>query len=537
MRLVFRLILILWSLWIFTIKSSFAQEADGSRRDFGYVRESEPWLSGHNASGLTKLPDAVQKISIAEIFAIKNNGGFANYYQSDNSFKFGASTESFFRMNRQIVLYGKINYDNFTGKNMSGSAFINPDYNSFNIVESDNANSGSKNLEQYNLVGAVGVHLTPRFSVGGKVDYLTANYAKYKDLRHKNRLLDLTASLGAACQLTGAVELGINYIYRRSIESLEFGRYGTTDRLYSSLIDFGAFYGRTELFGESGYTKSNAPIVNIFHGGAIQLNADLTSKLRFFNEFSALFRNGYFGDHSASNIVFNENKGTVFAYTGNLCFENNRQRHSLKLDLCFDQLENNEAIYRYDTNSGSTSEWTVFGTTKVLDKNMTTAGLEYTANLNVRDYNPAWILRAGVNFAERIQTVSIYPFYRKQDIYRWNACFSTERRIIFSKNQYDFSLRLLYGSGGGNMNFDGAYATPSEDTRFPYSSDENLLKEYEYLTANRVEGNIRCGYSHIFSRNIRGFIRLEYGLTHAFNLSVPNKNQFNTIRLSVGCNF
>jgi len=511
----------------------------GAWRDFDCVARSEAWLSGYNASGLTRLPNSVQTISIAEIFANKSDGEFINYSQSNNSFTFGAQTESFFRLSNKTVLYGKVDYKNFTGQNMGGSAFINPDYNAFNIDELGAAARGEKSLEQYGLIGAIGVNLSPRLSLGGKVDYLTANYAKHKDLRHKNSLLDLTATIGAAYQLTGAIEVGANYIYRRSVESIEFDIYGNTDQVYSPLIDFGAFYGRTELFGESGYTKDKLPVFNQFNGAALQVNLKIKQNLGFFNEFSYLSRSGQYGTQTTSvtSVTYTEHKGTVMAYSGVLSFIQKQNQHLLKINLNNDQLTNWENIFMRQNTPGGLSETIYLGKTQVLDRNRTTAGLEYTAQLNVQDYCPEWLLKVGANFDNRRQTVSLYPYFRKQNIYSWNSYLFANKNITSEKNQYGISLKFLYGSGGGDVYNDGLYATPSDDLHQPVSSDYNLYREYEYLTANRIAGNIGCSYSRIINRGLRGYVHIEYGLTKAFDIKNLDGSQFGSANLSIGCNF
>lgn len=54
------------------------------------------------------------------------------------------------------------------------------------------------------------------------------------------------------------------------METVGFGIYGTTDRQYTSLISFGGFYGRSEVFGESGYTSNTTPLFTQTHEAAFQ---------------------------------------------------------------------------------------------------------------------------------------------------------------------------------------------------------------------------------------------------------------------------
>jgi hypothetical protein len=515
--------------------------ASGAWRDYDCVVRSDAWLANNNASGLTYLPDSVHKISIAEMFANKSDGKFINYSQSDNSFTFGAQTESFFRMNDKVVLYGKIDYANFTGQNMSGSAFIHPDYNAFDITEISASTKGEKNLEQYGLVGAVGIRLLPRLSLGGKVDYRTANYSKHKDLRHQNKYLDLTVTAGAAYRLTQAIEIGANYLYRRSIESLKFGIYGNTDQMYSPFISFGAFYGRTELFSSSGsgytYGTASKPMFNAFNGASLQVNLKIGQTGTFFNEFSYLLRNGYYGEHSSSNVTYTEHDGTIKSYSGTWAFVQKQNEHFLNVNLCNDQLTNGETIYTKENTPGGKTEIVYHGTTTVSDKTVSTAGMEYLGQFNVKDYCPEWILKAGTHLVNRQQTIFLYPYFRKQDINYWDVYLSADKRITIRKNQYGVSLGALYGSGGGEAYKDGLYTTPSDDSHRPASADYNLFREHEYLTANHVKGSLGLYYSRVLSPYIKGYARLEYELTNAFQVKRLEGNQFNAINLSLGCNF
>ena len=46
-------------------------------RDYQFVRQSDPWLTHHNAAALTRL--AVDNIVEAEASLTKGNGGLTNY--------------------------------------------------------------------------------------------------------------------------------------------------------------------------------------------------------------------------------------------------------------------------------------------------------------------------------------------------------------------------------------------------------------------------------------------------------------------------
>jgi len=66
------------------------------------VRYSDAWLSSENAAGLYALPSV--RLSVVEGYAGKEKGGFVNYGGSDNSTRFGAGAESFYRQPRSLLL-------------------------------------------------------------------------------------------------------------------------------------------------------------------------------------------------------------------------------------------------------------------------------------------------------------------------------------------------------------------------------------------------------------------------------------------------
>jgi hypothetical protein len=511
-----------------------AQTPSQSWRNMDDIRLWDAALTGENAAGLHHL--SVDGISYAEVSANKSQGDFVNYFQSNNSLNFSVESESFYRLNPQTVFYGKIKYAGFQGKNMDGSMLINPYYNAFDIVEVTSGTAGDKAKEDYCLTGAIAYDLSKRWTLGGKIDYEASNYAKHKDLRHTNSLLDFSSSLGVSYRLNSRIELGFNYLYRKSVEDLRFKIYGTTDRKYTSLISFGNFFGKNELFGGEGYTDSDNsnPIVNNFNGVSLQLHIQANDKWTIFNELSYRKREGYYGKRSTVTPVYSEHNATIFAYRGQVSWLQAQHRHDWRLSLEQEQLENFENIWRKDNNAGNRTDIVYFGNNKVLNKSLLHARIDYTANLFVQDFHPEWKLRAGMDFYRRQQTTMLYPYFRKQDIHAYNFFLSAEKQLIKNKNRYDFLLGASYGNGGNEAAIDGNYAPGQTQAK---SSDEHLYREYEYLTAPRFSGNTSIGYNRLLTASLRGYIRLQYEYIQALNISYLNGKTHHSATLAVGCVF
>ena len=125
-------------------------------RDYQFVRQSDPWLTHHNAAALTRL--AVDNIVEAEASLTKGDGGLVNFDDSRNTLQGNVRTESFYRLSPSVVTFGAISYDNWTGRDMTGSAFI-LQRTPFDLVEDSLNNPGRKHRDTYRLVGGVGVDI------------------------------------------------------------------------------------------------------------------------------------------------------------------------------------------------------------------------------------------------------------------------------------------------------------------------------------------------------------------------------------------
>lgn len=505
--------------------------------EFENVRRSDVRLTGENPTGLQYLP--VSKISLAEIYFSKNNGDFINYFQSPNSYEVGVETESFLRLNPKVVLYGKIRYGNFNGKQMGGSVFIDPYVRSFNIQETSDETRGDKNREDYFLSGAGSFRLSPRLTFGAKIDYRASNYTKYKDLRHINKLFDVTGMIGAAYTFGDNFEGGVNYFYRRNVEDIEFKMHGTTDQRYISFIDFGAFYGLHEEFGSDGYTDPDYsnPAVGEWHGASLQFTYKKENRFIFFNELSYRKQNGFYGKRSPSTPVFLEHHAPIFIYNGSLSFGQRNNRHIFRARIERENLKNFENIYRNENYAGGRTKVVYLGRNPVFNQTMVKSSLAYTADLNVQDYCPLWVINTEANYFTREQRVSIYPYYRKQNIRFFDISLSIARNIIKKQNRYGLYAGVRHGFGNGFPKEDGTYTTPSETQRPPKNNDTFLFREYEYLTSPRLKGMVGFTLTRAFSPIVKGYIRLDYAITKASEVEFLSGSNRHQATLTAGCGF
>lgn len=517
-----------------------AQQADSLWYDINYIRHLDSRMSAYNTIGLRYLP--LDNISEAKIYAHKGNGEFINFYQSANSLRLGAQAESYYRLDKTTVFFGKIGYEHFKGNKMGGSSFINPNYNPVDIQEFADSTRGTKKQELYHLVGAVSVDLHPKMSIGGKVDYKVGNYAKQKDLRHVNNFLDLKVILGGSYRLNGNIELGLNYYFNRTVETLRFSQEGNSDKTYESLISIGNFMGRKEEFGDHSYYTGGikrTPMVNKFHGGSVQLSLSLSKQFSVFNEFTYKSRSGYLGIPGTSSIILTEHSSDIVEYNGSFSLKRERSLHLLKVNAGYEDLNNSENIFREETTPGETSVIKYYGKSEILNKEELTASAEYIGYLGIDNYNPTWEIKAGLNYYRRYQKSSLYPFYRKQTLNSYSANVSGKYNINVSpKDMCSVFLTILYRAGNGTAHFDALYAAPSDSQKDVYRTiDRYLYREYEYLTSRQITGGAGFRYTRTFIKGIRNYIQVDYTGTKAFDTQYIEGSIYNTVNLTLGCIF
>lgn len=505
--------------------------------DFTYVSNSKAWLKSNNASGLFALP--VESTSYAEIYFNKENGKFINYYQSDNSYDFGLKAESYMRLNPKVVLYGNVSYKKFQGKNMGGSAYLNPYQQAFDIVEFSDSTKGTKELEQYHLDGAISVQITDKWFLGGSFDYKTANYAKRKDLRHKNSVMEMLVSVGTLYKLNQFLEIGGNYLYWRNTEDLIFSMYGNTDRQYWSLVNYGNFMGYKELFGNKApYTEKDEkrPTINQYNGGSLQFNIIFNKDFKLFNEFTYKSRFGYYGTDSDVTQKYANHDAKIKEYKGILSYQKGTDLHQINFEASHDNLKNYEDSYQFITPESGSSYYKYIGKTQRLDKTTNNISFGYRGDISVENNYPKWTYRLNGEYNNRQQKTTFYPYYRKQTINNYLFNGSVSRNIFSRKAIYNVYLGASYGFGSGTDKKDGITTSAQIEVKEPATLNNYLYREYEYLTASRLGLNLGGKYTRPIA-DLSTYVALDMSFTKAFDISYLAGTTSSSISIKIGCNF
>lgn len=497
------------------------------------------WLTSDNASGLTVLP-ASARISEVGLYGELVSGDLSNYNETKSGYKWGLKGLSYYPISERVVVWGEVDYSNFSGSEMTGSYFIDPTQTPFDLVEFSEDNPGNKHLENYHLAGAVGANLTRRLSGGFKMDYTAANYAKRKDLRHTNSLMDMTLSMGLSYRLSERFTIGANYTYRRRNESLLLSMYGTTDKLYYTLVDYGAFFGKRELFSDTGYTKDNEtkPLFDSYHGGSLQFSLRIGNHLEWFNEVGYRNRTGFYGDDSPSTVVYSNHSGEQLAYNGQLVYFGVHNTHTLRVIAEYRNVENRENIYDFRNDEVGISYYAYLGAVEVGARTEQTISLQYTGQLGIEQGVPLWRIDIGSAYNHRTQKAVNYPDYRKQDIAWWKLNTSLERNFSLGRNLFTSGVVLGYQAGSGDSCEDGKYSNSNNAETLTYTLDRLLMRDYEYHTATRIQIGANVRYSHcIGQKGIRGYVEMNYNFNKAINSSYLGNAMRHIVSLQIGCNF
>lgn len=507
-------------------------------RDFSYVMQSDPWLMGNNPSALIRFGSST--LSEATVSMTVGNGGFVNYDQSPHTLTFGASAESVYRLSPRTVVYGRMSYQNESSSNMAGSAFLNTYHLPFDIVEDSLTNEGDEHRDTYHLKGGVGVDIWHGWSVGASFDFTAANLAKYKDLRHQNKAMDLTFSAGFYLPL-GHVSLGANYLYRRSTENIRFKVYGQSDKVYKSLIAYANFMGQVEQFTTNGYTGSNneQPLFSARHGACVQLDWRITPQWQWYHSMMAQYRSGYYGRESAYTITYMRHHSHIYTYQSRLLYRLPTSLHRMDVSISAERLENNQNAYLETLNEQGASQYEYFGAVKTGDKLWVDTHIGYTGDMGIDYELPRWTVATGVNIGHRKQTGYRYPYYRRQRLNQVQGYIDACRRIRLRQGILQAGLQFAYQKGSGDVYEDLTFAEPSAQQTAPPSMDAYLYRDYEYYTAPQVKVGAALKYSFVFPQTrMKTYVEGKCTYLKAYNTDAYLKGDaYTTVMLIVGVDF
>ena len=497
-----------------------------------YSASGENFLQSKNAALLGGIN--ISSTSNAELKAEGFQGGFKNFSDGEKTFSAKLKAESFYRFNEKVSSYGKIEYESFAGKKMTGAAFLDPENRPFNIIEQADTNAGNKRRETYSVIGGLSVKTWKNLSLGAKFDYITANNAKRKDLRCKNSLMDLTTSFGISYDF-GFLQIGGAYIYRRRNEDVRFSVKGTSDKIYNSIISYGCFFGLREEFGEDGFTNKSKdlPLFDSYHGGEFHVKINITDNLQWFNELEMFSRSGRYGEKSQYTVELTQHESEIAALKGSLFLKRNSLLQSLNYALSEEKLYNYRNIYNFETFEGGLTNYVYYDRVKTSGKNPKNLSANYSAYYFFGDNVLSF--KSGAEFSLRNSYAVKYPFWRKQDIKTQEFFVEAGHENSFFSGRLSKLLYFNMKKGSGKPFEDGYSEKPAEGFIKPATQDDFLMQEYEYLCKPHFTISTELKYTQkIFSDKLFGYVAARYAFTKAKNTNyLDSQRHFAEIRTGI----
>lgn len=495
---------------ILTILMIFAVSGAAAQERFDYVSRRNPWNGGVNAAGIRQ--DSLNR-SYAEAYFTKENGGMAGHSASDDSWNAGARTASIRHFDK-VSFAGSFAYDYFDGRNMCGSMFTEPGYYPVDILE---FTPGRKVREDYAFTGGVSAVLGSRWTGGLKVEFEAQNYAKRKDLRHKNTRLDFEFSPGVIYR-TGRFAAGVSYIVGVNSEKLEAEEVGSSPESYQAFFDRGLRYGALQLWESSDLHLatngvSGFPVRENTQGVGVQLQygalyADVT------------YRNRQ-GETGERGMIWHEFETHRVTANATLSLGSGQRRHFVRADFDWQELRNRENIVTTENING-VSIPRIHGSTPIFGRK----GLDVTGEYEFR--NRYTDLRAGAAYSllNRESTL-MYPYVRGQELHFTQVY----ARVIRTLGIWEVTLGADFRTGGFGER-EKRLETPDQPGEYPGQLTAYYDYENEYLTADRIGAalGLRCNIKRFY---VDAFARYEHGFGLKY-VAQPNRI---AATISVGYNF
>lgn len=471
---------------------------------FAETKVRNPWNLGSNAAGLRA--DTLS-LSYAALWAGRQQGGLIDHSQSDRSHTAGIGTESI-RHFKRISFAGGFHYGYFDGQNLCGSISTRPGYWPVDIYE---YTPGRKTREEYGVRGALSADLSPHWRIGLGADFLAGNYAKRKDLRHKNTTLDLEV-MPSVMGHWGAWAVGLAYRFEKHSERIEAEEIGSTPESYRAFFDKGLYYGVENLWTSNEIHLDEAgvsalPIQKMIHGAALQvqynnlfLEADYRHTAGNTGEKGVEWHN-FQGDQLLGRLVWDLYRG--------------ESRHRLWGSIRWEQSNNRELILTKQTVGGVTNT-EILGEIPIFEERTLESALHYEWH-----YRGSY-LKAGADYQlVRRQSSLLHPLLREQAMRRWGV----DVEGLWALNKVEI-LASLFASWGSHAEWERCEGTLQPESGYPMQQEQLFRWHNEYLTATRLGAEL--GVRITLFRGLYADLKARY--EHGFGLQyTPQPNRLETL--------
>lgn len=478
-----------------------------SAQTYDIIERRNSWNAGENVTGIRM--DSISS-SYAELYGKNNHGDFYHSYEAEKSWNAGAIAKSITHL-KGYSLTGSFSFNHTSGKDMSGSMFIQPGFYPVDILE---FTPGRKNLQRYAFMGGIASDIAPNWRLGGKIDFAASNYSKRKDLRHTNYRLDLKVAPSVMYH-SGDLAIGFSYMFSKNNESVKAEVIGTTENSYNAFLDKGLMYGAYEAWDGSGIHLSESgingfPIKELSNGGALQLQWK-----RFYGDIEYTYSSGSAGERDAIWFKFPTHRiASHLSYH----FKQGKKEHFLRLNLQWSHLVNNENVINKETVNGITTTY-INGSNRIFERDAFSVHPEYEF------ISPRTEVRLGTHISTfKRLTTQMYPYVASEKM----LCTQTYVSSVFHIGKFDLKAAASFAIGNSTEK-SRVITTDTEPGDPPYRLTDYYNLQNEYATA--PQATLRLGLRYHFNHGIYAEVQGSY--TRGFNLHyIDGSSRWNeTIKL------
>ena len=480
-----------------------------SAQTYERVHRGNLWNDSKNVTGVRQ--DTVSR-SYAELFAGYEGGEFRDPSQARQGWSAGAVTSSI-RHLEKMTLKGSFSFIQTEGYDMCGSMSIHPGFYPVDVLE---FTPGRKTLQTYAFDGGISYDVAPNWRIGAMMDFEAANMAKRKDLRHDNWWLDMTVSPGIMYH-SGDFAAGVNYVFRKTSETIKADQVGTSESSYYAFLDKGMMYGVYAPWTGSGlhlqeYGMNGFPMKAFSNGAALQMQYK-----GLFAEAEYVHTSGVIGEKEYIWFLFPGD--AVNARIGYRHIDRKAQ-HYARLGFGWKGRELDENVLEKVTSNGVATV-IQHGSNNIASENTWTLSPEYelvSEKVEVLAY-------ADVVLKEKMSS-QMYPYIYTQSLLTWNAGL----KALFHIGAFDLGAHVGYGSGSVTEE-DKTLTDASGVQTSPYRLQNWYDLQMAYTTAQRLGAGLSLRFN--FWKGL--YVEAAGSLLHGIGLATPASRYAATLKL--GYNF
>lgn len=435
---------------------------------FERLKDNNLWNRSNNVTGIAQDR---QDFSNAELYGGYQAGDFREYGQSESEWYAGISTESIRHIGK-LSFTGRFAFEQRQGHKMYGSMFIKPGRYPIDVLE---FTPGNKNLQNYSVSGGLSYDTSENWRIGIMADFKAANYAKRKDLRHTNFMLDFGIS-PAFMWHNDDLAAGFSATVGKNAETIKGEVIGTSESTYYAFFDKGLMYGLYEGWEGSGIHLKEAgvnglPVKEFFTGAAAQLSVK-----GFFAEISYRYSKGKIGE---KDYIWYEFPANTIAAQLAYRHQSGNGTHFIRLAYEGMMQTNIENILEKVSQNGVNAVVN-HGSNTILDRNIHSLCPEYEYVGNIWEIR--W--RARGELDNEVST-QMYPLAIQQNIFQIH----TDVSSIVHLGKFDVRAGIGFVKGWFNEK-ERISGTISGNIVRPVRIDEYYRHTVNYLEASKIDASV-----------------------------------------------